>query len=78
MVEGTEGQGVSIHMSVTSSPKKLARFIGSEDIFPKALAKLKQTYFCTRPKGGHSATGLSRDLHPDPGFLLLGVKVRIT
>ena len=60
MVEETEGQGVSIHMSVTSSPKKLARFIGSEGIFPKSLAKLKQTYFCTSPEGVHSATGLNR------------------
>ena len=59
--QGTRGQGVSICLSVMSSPKKLARYVGSDGASPKSLAKSNWTSFCTEPKGRHSATGLSRE-----------------
>ena len=58
---GSRGLQVSICLSETSSPKQLARSIGSEGSSPKLLAKSNQTCFCTRTQGGHSANGLRRE-----------------
>ena len=56
--QGSRGQGTSICLLVTSSPKKLARSIGSDGALPKSLAKSHWTCLCADAKGGNSATAL--------------------
>ena len=60
-VEGAEGWRASIILSVAFFPKKFARSVGIEGASPKSLARSNWTCFYTRPKGGHSATGLCRE-----------------
>ena len=60
-LKGAEGQGASIHPSVAFFPKNLARLTGGEGASPKSSTRSNWTCFCTRTKGGHSATGPFRE-----------------
>ena len=72
-----------------SSPKTLARSIGSDDASPKSSVKSNQTCFCTGDKGIKFCNWLqwkmrmscgvhwsTAYLHPTPEFLLLGWRRR--